>query len=106
MYSVSSKNIASIITIVSDLHSNQIQPVSMVFCRFFKKSTSKTFTSFLNEYRINHATKLLAETDQDVKSICYESGFNNLSNFFRNFKRITNHTPNAYRDQIFNNIDL
>ena len=76
------------------------------FCRFFKKSTSKTFTSFLNEYRINHATKLLAETDQDVKSICYESGFNNLSNFFRNFKRITNHTPNAYRDQIFNNIDL
>ena len=76
------------------------------FCRFFKKSTSKTFTSFLNEYRINHATKLLVETDKDVKSICYESGFNNLSNFFRNFKRITNLTPNAYRDQVFNNIDL
>ncbi len=74
------------------------------FCRFFKKSTNKTFTNFLNEYRINHATKLLSETDQDIKSICFKSGFNNLSNFFRNFKRITNHTPNSYRDQIFKNI--
>ena len=74
------------------------------FCRFFKKSTNKTFTNFLNEYRINHATKLLSETDQDIKSICFKSGFNNLSNFFRNFKRITNQTPNSYRDQIFKNI--
>ena len=74
------------------------------FCRIFKKSTNKTFTNFLNEYRINHATKLLSETDQDIKSICFKSGFNNLSNFFRNFKRITNHTPNSYRDQIFKNI--
>ena len=71
------------------------------FCRFFKKSTGKTFTSFLNEYRINHATKLLVDTDIDVKSICFESGFNNLSNFFRNFKRITNYTPNVYRYQTF-----
>lgn len=70
------------------------------FCRFFKKSTNKTFTSFLNEYRVNHATKLLSETENDIKTICYESGFNNLSNFFRNFKRITELTPNAYRDQI------
>ena len=74
------------------------------FCRFFKISTNKTFTNFLNEYRINHATKLLSETDQDIKSICFKSGFNNLSNFFRNFKRITNQTPNSYRDQIFKNI--
>ena len=70
------------------------------FCRFFKKSTQKTFTTFLNEYRINHATKLLSETDADVKTICYESGFNNLSNFFRNFRKITQLTPNAYRDEI------
>lgn len=74
------------------------------FCRFFKKSTNKTFTAFLNEYRINHATKLLSETDDDIKSICYESGFNNLSNFFRNFRRITQMTPNAYRDQMMGDI--
>ena len=74
------------------------------FCRFFKKSTNKTFTVFLNEYRINHATKLLSETDSDIKTICYESGFNNLSNFFRNFRKITQLTPNAYRDQILESI--
>jgi YesN/AraC family two-component response regulator len=70
------------------------------FCRFFKKSTQKTFINFLNEYRVNHATKLLSETDVDIKTICYESGFNNLSNFFRNFKKITQLTPNTYRDEI------
>ena len=69
-----------------------------------KFSEFESVTDF-NNLR-SERNKLLAETDQDVKSICYESGFNNLSNFFRNFKRITNHTPNAYRDQILNNIDL
>ncbi len=80
--------------------SDRVYMTPQSFCRFFKKSTHKTFTSFLNEYRINHATKLLSETDDDIKTICYQSGFNNLSNFFRNFRRITQHTPNAYRDQI------
>jgi len=84
--------------------STQVFMTPQSFCRFFKKSTNKTFTAFLNEYRINHATKLLSETDDDVKSICYESGFNNLSNFFRNFRRITKLTPNAYRGQILGGI--
>lgn len=84
--------------------STQVFMTPQSFCRFFKKSTNKTFTAFLNEYRINHATKLLSETDEDIKSICYESGFNNLSNFFRNFRRITQLTPNAYRDQMMGDI--
>ena len=81
--------------------SSEVFMTPQSFCRFFKKSTHKTFTTFLNEYRINHATKLLSETDLEVKSICYESGFNNLSNFFRNFRKITNYTPNAYRESLF-----
>lgn len=80
--------------------SAQVFMTPQSFCRFFKKSTNKTFITFLNEYRINHATKLLSETDVDVKTICYESGFNNLSNFFRNFRKITELTPNAYREEI------
>ena len=75
------------------------------FCRFFKKSTHKTFTTFLNEYRVNHATKLLLESDDDIKAIAYESGFNNISNFFRNFKKVTQLTPNAYRDQMLTNLE-
>lgn len=84
--------------------SAQIFMTPQSFCRFFKKSTTKTFTTFLNEYRINHATKLLSETDVDVKTVCYESGFNNLSNFFRNFRKITQLTPKAYRDEISGSI--
>lgn len=70
------------------------------FCRFFKKSTKKTFVQFLNEYRMNHAIKLLIDTDLDIKTISYETGFNNLSNFFRVFKRTTGFTPEAYRKNL------
>ena len=59
----------------------EISDMDKTASRFFKNSTNKTFTTFLNEYRINHATKLLYETDADIKTICYESGFNNFSNF-------------------------
>ncbi len=82
---------------------DEVNMTPQSFCRFFKKSTQKTFTVFLNEYRVNHATKLLLETQDDIKSIGYESGFSNLSNFFRNFKRVTQLTPNAYRNQMLGN---
>jgi AraC-like DNA-binding protein len=67
------------------------------FSRFFKKTTSKTFVSYLNQYRINNAIKLLLQTDKDVQSIGYECGFNNIPNFFRQFKKQTNFSPNEYR---------
>ena len=67
------------------------------FSRFFKKTTSKTFVSYLNEYRINNAIKLLLQTDKDVQSIGYECGFNNIPNFFRQFKKQTTYSPNEYR---------
>ena len=90
--------------IVLEEISDQVFMTPQSFCRFFKNSTSKTFTTFLNEYRINHATKLLSETDADIKTICYESGFNNFSNFYRNFKKITKMTPNNYRDEILESL--
>lgn len=86
--------------------SSQVFMTPQSFCRFFKKSTNRTFTSFLNEYRINHATKLLLETDDDIKNICYASGFNNLSNFFRNFKKITQLTPISYREEMITAVEI
>ena len=86
--------------------SSQVFMTPQSFCRFFKKSTNRTFTSFLNEYRINHATKLLLETDDDIKNICYASGFNNLSNFFRNFKKITQLTPICYREEMMTALEI
>lgn len=67
------------------------------FSRFFKKTTSKTFVSYLNEYRINNAIKLLLQTDKDVQTIGYECGFTNIPNFFRQFKKQTTYSPNEYR---------
>ena len=66
------------------------------FCRYFKQHTRKTYLDFLNEYRIGQACRLLMETDMAVSEVCYESGFNNLSNFNRKFKAVTGVTPKAY----------
>ena len=67
------------------------------FCRYFKLRTNKTYSSFLIEIRITHACKLLTETTLSVSDVCYQSGFNNFSNFNRPFKKITTLTPLKYR---------
>jgi AraC-like DNA-binding protein len=69
------------------------------FCRYFRLRTNKSYSSFLMEIRINHACKLLAETELPVSDICYDSGFNNFSNFNRYFKQLTNFTPLQYRNK-------
>lgn len=69
------------------------------FCRFFKSKTQKSFSTFLTEVRVHHACKLLAETDHPVSDICYESGFNNFSNFNRHFKLLTKKSPLQHRQQ-------
>ena len=72
------------------------------FCRYFKKITNKTFTQFVNEYRIIHSQKLLAEQPMSITEICYESGFNNFSYFNRTFKEYTQKSPSEYRKEFSN----
>lgn len=67
------------------------------FCRFFKSCTRKTFSSFLNDIRIGYACKLIVEDKFNISQICYESGFNNMSNFNRQFKKLTDKTPLQYK---------
>ncbi len=67
------------------------------FCRFFLKHTQKTFKKVLNEYRITHACKLLANTDKSMEMIAYESGYGTQSFFNRMFKAEMNKTPMVYR---------
>jgi len=61
------------------------------FCRYFKKITGKTFVQYVNEYRLVHASRLLAERPMSVAEICFESGFN------RSFKAFTGTGPTEYR---------
>ncbi len=70
------------------------------FSRFFRIKTSKSFSGFLSELRIRHACKLLSEEDQkNINGVCYECGFNTLSNFNRQFKAVMNMTPREYREK-------
>lgn len=67
------------------------------FCRYFKTQTKKTYSQFLMEIKIGNACKLLIENKKSISSICYESGFNNFSNFNRYFKNITGKSPLQYK---------
>ncbi|HJS54348.1 MAG TPA: AraC family transcriptional regulator, partial [Chitinophagaceae bacterium] len=66
------------------------------FCKYFKTRTRKTYISFLNEIRVNHACRLLTE-DKSIAGICYDCGFTNLSNFNRIFKKIKQVSPGEWR---------
>lgn len=70
------------------------------FARYFKKVTGKTFTHFVNEYRLVHATKLLSETSLSITDICFESGFNNFSHFNKQFKEYADKSPSEYRKEL------
>jgi len=72
---------------------------SSSFCRYFKRRTNKTFIQLLNEIRISHACRLLAEEDLSVERICFICGYDNVSYFIRQFKVITGLTPLTYKKQ-------
>ncbi len=67
------------------------------FSRYFSQRTRKSFTGFVNEVRLNHASKLLIETSKSVTEICMESGFNNLSNFNRQFRKVYGKNPLSFK---------
>lgn len=67
------------------------------FCRYFKLMTKKTYSDFLTEIRISHACRFLVEDKLPTEVLCFECGFNNISNFYRHFKKITNMTPLEYK---------
>jgi len=69
------------------------------FSRYFKQRTKKTFSKFIIELRIGYACKLLMNSELNIIQICFESGFNNLSFFNRQFKEIIKMQPLKYRKQ-------
>lgn len=69
------------------------------FCRYFKKISNKTFTKFVNDYRLVHASKLLADQPISISDIAHESGFNNFGHFNKSFKDFTGKSPYQYRQE-------
>ncbi|BDD02169.1 AraC family transcriptional regulator [Persicobacter psychrovividus] len=74
------------------------------FSHFFKKCTNKSFTQFLLDIRLGRVYQYLIETNRSVSEICYDCGFNNLSNFNRAFKKAKGMTPLAFRKK-YNSLD-
>jgi AraC-like DNA-binding protein len=67
------------------------------FSRYFTSRMNKPFSEFLSDVRISHACKLLHEADLNISEICYECGFNTLSNFNKQFKDRMGVTPLLYK---------
>jgi AraC-like DNA-binding protein/quercetin dioxygenase-like cupin family protein len=67
------------------------------FCRYFKRRTQKTYIDFLNQVRIGYACFLLQDTQKTIHDICYECGFNTISNFHKQFLKIKYQTPLQFR---------
>jgi AraC-like DNA-binding protein len=67
------------------------------FCRYFKNRTKKNFSLFVNEIRIGYACKRLMESEISISNTCFESGFNNITNFNEQFKKIVKCTPYQFQ---------
>lgn len=66
------------------------------FIRIFRKLTNKHFKEFIQELRINEAKRLLSTRQKEIKSVCFEVGFEDLSHFYRVFRKFTGTTPKNY----------
>jgi len=69
------------------------------FSRFFNLRTHMSVSDYIIECRLGYATRQLVDSVQTVLEICYDSGFNNVSNFNRIFKKRKGYTPTEFRRQ-------
>ena len=76
------------------------------FSRYFKHHTRKTFSNYVTEIRISHACRLLMEGNYSISEICYKSGFENLSNFYRHFKKHTGLIPKDYKGRFLSGVPV
>lgn len=111
----SNSRIASILNYVDKNYQHKISIKDMAdlvymtkssFCKYFKKEFKKSFTNYLNEFRIRKACLLLYETDKNLLDISMSCGYENMSFFHRQFKKYLKMTPNEYRKKIYNSLHL
>ncbi len=91
------ENYTGEITLDRISHLAGMSPVS--FSRFFRQRTGKSFSDYLIDYRLGIASRMLVDTSKSISEICFDSGFNNLSNFNRLFRKKKDTTPKEFRAQ-------
>jgi len=78
--------------VASYLHMNE-----QAFSRFFSKKMRKPFFLFLNEYRVNRASRLIFETDLQMGEIAFQCGYESLPFFYKQFKKFKGYSPLEFR---------
>lgn len=68
------------------------------FSRFFKLRTGRSISDYVIDIRLGHASRQLVDSTTSVAEICYECGFNNVSNFNRIFKKKKGNSPKVFRE--------
>ena len=85
-----------------ELRLNQLADIAgmspSAFSRFFKLHTGRNLTDYIIDTRLGSAARMLVDTSRSVSEICFQSGFNNLSNFNRIFKRKKGCSPTEFRE--------
>ena len=74
------------------------------FCKLFKQCFHKNFTTYLTEFRVAEAKKMLEEPTVNVKEIGKAVGYADSNYFAKVFKRITGQSPTEYRMVIFQRV--
>lgn len=69
------------------------------FSRYFKLRTGKTLSDYIVDVRLGAASRKLVDTDEPVSSICFDCGFNTLSNFNRLFRDRKGCSPTEFREK-------
>jgi len=86
----------------ADIRLNQMADLigmsPVAFSRFFKLRTGQSLTDYIIDMRLGYATRMLIESRMTIAEICYECGFNNVSNFNRLFKKGKKYSPSEFRD--------
>ncbi len=80
--------------IEANLHVN-----ASYFSTLFKQEMGVTFTDYLNSLKVDHACKLLAETNLSIIDISLSTGFEDQSYFTKVFKKAKGMTPKMYRSE-------
>ncbi len=104
--SIESKRIHKVKEFINENHSrdltldeiaSEIGMSPSALSRFFKEKTGKTLTDYILSIRLGDASRSLIDTSMNISEICYASGFNNLSNFNRLFRRSKGMSPKEFR---------